>query len=178
MSTTTTSSEQGPEPGKRPRVRSKITPPSTQRTHGKPRHERRNHVRDRFRSRAGAAWARVSASGTVLADLLAVHHTAISQRKAGQGWLAAGCADLHVLARAGIDVTPILGAMVRTVLEGRAEGGHSVRSLELREMELDAAEALHNERYLAGVGSRQSWLTALREYVDNANLILVTEGGR
>ncbi|MCK9494179.1 MAG: hypothetical protein M0R75_01605 [Dehalococcoidia bacterium] len=134
--------------------------------------------RDRIRRRAGAAYARLQCSGDRIASALGLHKSGITHRKRGQGHFAAVLVELDLLERDSVDTTPLLTAIIETIAAARCGQHLDIRALELREIETDAAEQVAQDRYRAGVGTREEWRRQLAEYIGVAQLFLVADGGR
>lgn len=132
--------------------------------------------RDRIRRRAGAAYARLQCSGDRIAAALGLHKSGVTHRKRGQGHFASFLVELDLLERERVDTTPLLTAIIETIVAARCGQGLDVRALELQEIEMDAAEQLAQDRYRAGVGTREEWHRRMAEYVGVTSLILTAEG--
>jgi len=134
--------------------------------------------RDRIRRRAGAAYARLQVPGDRIASALGLHKSGITHRKRGEGHFAAALIELDALERDSVDTTPLLTAIIETIAAARCGQHLDVRALELQEIETDAAEQIAQDRYRAGVGTREEWRRKLAEYVGVVSLFLVADGGR
>lgn len=132
---------------------------------------------DAIRARAGAAYARLQASGSALADALGVHHTVIVRRKQGMGGLANVLLEVDAMERQRIDTTPLLEALMSTQIEARPTDQLSLPMLMGCEQEDDSAEDQAQIAFLTGTGSLDDWCAKLRTYVARATLTLRVAGG-
>jgi len=139
-------------------------------TSGVVTHERRSWVnvpheihRDRLKKKAGAAWARIDATGEELAAVLKLHHTSITHRKAGEGWLAQGLQEIDALVRNGKDPAPIHEAILDTIYSAQAATAPFCRTaFSDREEELDAAEGMAQLRFERNEpGAAHRWADSL-----------------
>lgn len=124
---------------------------------------------ERIRRRAGAAWARIQASGQALAVSLGVDPSSITHWKKGEGSLATTLLRIDRLERAGHDTTPLLEALIEVQLTARGET-RSVCPMQLvaEEDEADREEDAAQTAYLTGTGSKEAWCGSVVRYVARA----------
>lgn len=136
-------------------------------------HERRSWVsvphevhRDRLKRKAGAAWARLNATGDELAETLRLHHTSITHRKAGEGWLAQGLIEIDAIVRSGRDIGPIHEAILDTICTAQAAATpFCPRTFSEQEEEMDAAEGMEQLRFERNEpGAAMKWADSLVAY--------------
>lgn len=125
---------------------------------------------DRIRRRAGAAWARLSASGRAIARTLRLSAASVSHRKAGDGPFANALLEVDRLERGGIDTSSLLEAWLSVAMDARAAFVGSrdavARQLAHAEQIEDGAEDCEQLAWFdkqPGAGER--WLAAIDRYL-------------
>lgn len=131
---------------------------------------------DVLRARAGAAYGRIQAQGSRLAQLLGVADSTITNRKAGAGGLANVLIEVDAW-EPTVDTTPLLEALLVTQAEAQSKDQLCLSILMMDEQEADSAEDRAQIAYLTGTGTLADYSDALSRYLSRAMLMLRAVAG-
>lgn len=125
---------------------------------------------DRIRRRAGAAWARLAASGQQIARTLRLSPSAVTHRKEGLGSFASALLEVDALERSGVDTASMLEVWLSVTMDARAafQGGRKleVRSLGHEVTRADADEDCERVAYYdRQPGAASRWCAAIDRYL-------------
>lgn len=125
---------------------------------------------DRIRARAGAAFARLQASGQQIARTLHLSPASVSHRKQGLGSFASALLEVDALERAGVDTASMLEVWLSVTMDARAafQGSRKleVRSLGHEVTRADADEDCERVAYYdRQPGAASRWCAAIDRYL-------------
>jgi hypothetical protein len=135
--------------------------------------------RDRIRYRAGCAYLDVEGTSEEIGTALDRDASLIRQWRRGLPSPALRFYEhLALLEQSGRDTSPLIQGAIAVALEARSAERLCLNALTREEIQLDAAETVAQEMYLANQGSREDWFHAALRWVTHWKFILAAHGGQ